>query len=54
MSKEAVNIKTESKAEIAIVDESVIRDKVYVVRGVRVMLDFELAEIYGYSTTAFN
>ena len=24
------------------------------VRGVQVMLDFELAEIYGYSTTAFN
>ena len=26
----------------------------YVVRGVQVMLDVELAEIYGYSTTAFN
>mgnify|MGYP002624881767 CR=1 FL=1 len=40
--------------EIAIVDEISIRDKIYVVRGVQVMLDFELAEIYGYSTTAFN
>ena len=31
-----------------------IRDKIYEVRGVKVMLDYELAEIYGYSTTAFN
>ena len=42
------------KAEIAVIDEQSIRDKIYVVRGVQVMLDFELAEIYGYSTTAFN
>jgi len=40
--------------EIAIIDEHTIRDKIYVVRGVQVMLDFELAEIYGYTTSAFN
>lgn len=40
--------------EIAIVEESTIRNKIYEVRGMKVMLDFELAEIYGYSTTAFN
>lgn len=40
--------------EIAIVDEQAIRDRIYVVRGVKVMLDFELAEIYGYTTRAFN
>ena len=40
--------------EVAIVDERSIRDKIYVVRGVKVMLDFELAEIYGYTTAAFN
>lgn len=34
--------------------EIAIRDKIYVVRGVQVMLDFELAEIYGYTTSAFN
>ena len=39
---------------ISIVDETTIRDKIYEVRGVKVMLDFELAEIYGYSTKAFN
>lgn len=26
-----------------------LQDKIYVVRGVQVMLDFELAEIYGYT-----
>ena len=31
-----------------------IHDRVYVVRGVQVMLDFELAEIYGYTTSVFN
>jgi hypothetical protein len=36
------------------VDERTIRDKIYEVRGVKVMLDFELAQIYGYTTKAFN
>ena len=40
--------------EIAVVDEATIRDKIYEVRGVKVMLDFELAEIYGYTTKRFN
>ena len=31
-----------------------IKDKIYIIRGVQVMLDSDLAEIYGYSTTAFN
>ncbi|MBQ8934109.1 MAG: ORF6N domain-containing protein [Lachnospiraceae bacterium] len=47
------NTQGESLA-IALIDEQFIRDKIYEVRGVKVMLDFELAEIYGYSTTAFN
>ena len=44
----------EAGSEIAVVDERTIRDKIYIVRGVKVMLDFELAEIYGYTTKAFN
>ena len=44
----------EASSEIAIVDERTIRDKIYIVRGVKVMLDFELAELYGYTTKAFN
>lgn len=35
-------------------NEQSVRDKIYVVHGIQVMLDFELAEIYGYTTKAFN
>ena len=42
------------KREIMLVDEQTLRDKIYVIRGKQVMLDFDLAEIYGYSTTRFN
>ena len=39
---------------VQIIDEESIKNKIYIVRGVKVMLDFDLAEIYGYSTKAFN
>ena len=39
---------------IAIVDENSLREKIHTIRGTRVMLDFDLAQIYGYSTKAFN
>ena len=42
------------KNEIMIVDEKSLKDKIYTIRGQQVMLDFELAEIYGYSTKSFN
>ena len=42
------------KNEIAIHNSEWIKDKIYTVRGEQVMLDFELAEIYGYETKAFN
>jgi len=48
------NMQKQKSTEIAIVDSGAIRDKIYVVRGVQVMLDFELAEIYGYETKNFN
>ena len=41
-------------AEIAIINEQSIKNKIYEIRGTKVMLDFELAEIYGYTTSAFN
>lgn len=40
--------------EISILEEKSIRSKIHVIRGQQVMLDFDLAEIYGYSTKAFN
>ena len=44
----------DNNKEIIIVDERSLRDKIYTIRGQQVMLDFDLAEIYGYSTSAFN
>lgn len=44
----------EEKNEIIIVEEQSLRDKIHMIRGQQVMLDFDLAEIYGYSTSAFN
>ena len=38
----------------ALLDESQIKDLIYEVHGQKVMLDFDLARIYGYSTKAFN
>ena len=31
-----------------------MKDKIYTIRGQKVMLDFDLAEIYGFSVSAFN
>ena len=40
--------------EIVIITEEDIRNKIYVIRGIKVMLDSDLAKIYGYSTKDFN
>ena len=39
---------------MVLIDEASIKDKIYTIRGVKVMLDFDLAEIYGYRTRDFN
>ena len=31
-----------------------ITDKIYTIRGQKVMLDYDLAALYGYTTGAFN
>jgi hypothetical protein len=40
--------------EIVIIREEDIRNKIYVIRGIKVMLDSDLAKIYGYTTKDFN
>lgn len=40
--------------EILIQNTEQLKDKIYEIRGIQVMLDSDLAEIYGYSTKAFN
>ena len=39
---------------ISIIEETSLKDKIYIIRGKQVMLDFELAELYGYTTKVFN
>ena len=40
--------------EIVIHNEIDLQSKIYTIREMKVMLDFDLAEIYGYSVKAFN
>ena len=40
--------------EIAIHNTESLKDKIYTIRGVQVMLDSDLAEIYGYEVKMFN
>lgn len=42
------------ETEIIIHNENDLRNKIYTIRGVHVMLDSDLAEIYGYETKRFN
>ena len=42
------------KSEFPLIDESLLKLRIYTVRGVKVMLDADLAEIYGYTTKRFN
>ena len=44
----------EKNKEIVVIDETTIKSKIYYIRNQRIMLDFELAETYGYTTTRFN
>ena len=39
---------------VQIIDEESIKNKIYIIRGVKVMLDYDLAAIYGYETKNFN
>ena len=46
-------MKNAEDAPIILSEES-IKDKIYTIRGQRVMLDVDLAKIYGYTTKTFN
>ena len=52
--KNAITSEQENMPALAVVDEHTIRDRIYVIRGQQVMLDFDLAAIYGYATKDFN
>ena len=40
--------------DIVVFNETNLQSKIHIIRGLQVMLDFDLAEIYGYSTKRFN
>ena len=42
------------KQGMSLIDENLLKSRIYTIRGVKVMLDADLAEIYGYSTKVFN
>ena len=35
--------------ELSIYDEDYLKSKIYIIRGVQVMIDADLADIYGYT-----
>ncbi|MBQ3440911.1 ORF6N domain-containing protein [Candidatus Saccharibacteria bacterium] len=48
------NVGGDGGGEIIKITEGNLYNKIYTIRGQKVMLDFDLAEIYGYTTSAFN
>ena len=40
--------------ELVVLTEEYLMSKIYIVRGAQVMLDADLAAIYGYTTKNFN
>lgn len=43
-----------AKPDFSLIDENMLKSRIYTIRGVKVMLDADLAEIYGYETRFFN
>ena len=43
-----------NNTDIQILDKQTIESMIYTIRGQKVMLDFDLARIYGYETRDFN
>ena len=39
--------------DFALIDETLLKSRIHTIRGVKVMLDADLAEIYGYTTKRF-
>ena len=47
-------MKKNNEKEIMMISEKSLKNKIYFIRGQQVMLDSDLAKIYGYTTKAFN
>ena len=51
---ENINNKLAKNSEIVRITEADLREKIYIIRGKQVILDYDLAKYYGYTTKAFN
>ena len=55
LSEDSANTaKAVEKPNFSLIDENFLKSRIYTIRGVKVMLDADLAEIYGYETRFFN
>ena len=54
MQQEILKLKFMEKNSLSVYDEDGLRSKIHTIRGIQVMLDFDLAKIYGYETKNFN
>ena len=59
MNEEKVTTEEQTKEQgaeqaIILINEETLQERIYVIRGQKVMLDADLAELYGYETKAFN
>ena len=52
--REVMMKNSKDKQDFSLINEDLLKSRIYMIRGVKVMLDADLAEIYGYSTKAFN
>jgi len=52
--QEILPANADKKPDFSLIDENFLNSRIYTIRGVKVMLDVDLAEIYGYSTKVFN
>lgn len=54
VTKNELGTKEVLSPEVILINEETIQDKIYTIRGQKVMLDVDLAVIYGYDTKKFN
>jgi|APGre2960657423_1045063.scaffolds.fasta_scaffold142328_2 hypothetical protein len=43
-----------NESDLAVVDMQIIKERIYVIRGRKVMIDKDLAELYGVQTMRLN
>ena len=47
--QENLSANADEKPEFSLIDENLLKSKIYTIRGLKVMLDADLAEIFGFS-----